>query len=116
MAATGDVDIGRLRMGIPTGSGIGLSHDGSPPIYAHRLVIRSPPRRSTEKPEMTRYERKLFFERLLAIRDAYRAEAHESTDMTIELAMIAAEHAFNAAAAADADATIALTDGATTPD
>jgi len=65
---------------------------------------------------MTRYERKLFFERLVAMRDAYRAEAHESTDMTIEEAMIAAEQAFNAAAAADADATAALTNGATTAD
>ena len=65
---------------------------------------------------MTRYERKLFFERLVAMRDAYRAEAHESTDMTIEEAMIAAEQAFNAAASADADATAALTNGATTAD
>jgi hypothetical protein len=64
---------------------------------------------------MTRYERKLFFERLLAMRDAYRAEPHESSDMTIEQAMIDAEQAF-AAAAADADATAALSNGAMAPE
>jgi hypothetical protein len=69
------------------------------------------------EPEMTRYERKLFFERLVAMRDAYRAETHESTDMTIEQTMTAAEQAFNAAAAADVDAVLAaLTNGGTTAD
>ena len=44
---------------------------------------------------MTRYERKLYFEQLMALRDAYRAESHESTGMTIEQAMTFAEQAFN---------------------
>ena len=50
---------------------------------------------------MTRYERKLYFERLVALRDGYRADAHESTGMTIADAMTYAEIVFNAAAAAD---------------
>jgi hypothetical protein len=50
---------------------------------------------------MTRYERKQYFERLVALRDAYRADAHESTGMTVEQAMTFAEEAFNAAVAAD---------------
>ena len=50
---------------------------------------------------MTRYERKLYFERLVALRDAYRAETRESTDITIEQAMTLAEQAFNDAVAAD---------------
>jgi 20S proteasome alpha/beta subunit len=50
---------------------------------------------------MTRYERKLYFERLLALREAYRADARESTGMTIEQAMRFAEHVFNDAADAD---------------
>ena len=51
---------------------------------------------------MTRYERKLYFERLVALRDAYRAETRESTGLTIEQAMTFAEQAFNDAVAADA--------------
>ena len=51
---------------------------------------------------MTRYERKLYFERLMAMRDAYRAETHESTGMTIAKAMSFAARTYNAAAAADA--------------
>ena len=51
---------------------------------------------------MTRYERKLYFERLVALREAYRAETRESTGMTIEQAMTFAEQAFNNAVAADA--------------
>ena len=51
---------------------------------------------------MTRYERKLYFERLVALRDAYRAESRQSTGMTIEQAMTFAEQAFNDAVAADA--------------
>ena len=62
---------------------------------------------------MTRYERKLYFERLMALRDAYRADAHKSTGMTIEQAMTFAEQAFNLAAAADAaSVATALTEGA----
>jgi hypothetical protein len=52
--------------------------------------------------EMTRYERKLYFERLMALRDAYRAETHEATDMTIELAISYGEQAFAAAESAEA--------------
>jgi len=51
---------------------------------------------------MTRYERKLYFERLVALRDAYRAETHESTGMIIEHVVTFAEQAFNDAVAADA--------------
>jgi hypothetical protein len=51
---------------------------------------------------MTRYERKLFFERLMTLRDAYRADVHESTGMTIEQAIEFAEHTFATAAAAEA--------------
>ena len=50
---------------------------------------------------MTRYERKLYFERLMAMRDAYRAENSESTGMTVEQAMNYAELVFNAAVEAD---------------
>jgi hypothetical protein len=51
---------------------------------------------------MTRYERKLFFERLMTLRDAYRAEVHESSGMTIEQAIAYAERTFESAAAAEA--------------
>jgi hypothetical protein len=62
---------------------------------------------------MTRYERKLYFEQLVVLRDAYRAEAHESTGMTVEQAMTFAEQAFNDAAAADlASVATALAKGA----
>ena len=62
---------------------------------------------------MTRYERKRYFERLMALRDAYRAEPHESTGMTIEQAMTFAEEAFNDAVAADTAAVAsALAEGA----
>ena len=62
---------------------------------------------------MTRYERKLYFERLMALRDAYRAEDSASTDLTIERAMAFAEQAFNDAVAADVAAVeAALTKGA----
>jgi len=50
---------------------------------------------------MTRYERKLYFERLMTMRNAYRAEVPESTDLTVERAITFAEQAFNDAAAAD---------------
>ena len=65
---------------------------------------------------MTRYERKLYFERLVALREAYRAESHESSGMTIKQAIAFAATAYNDAAAADvADAAAietALTKGA----
>jgi hypothetical protein len=57
---------------------------------------------------MTRYERKLYFERLIALRDAYRAEDHESSTMTIDRAMTFAEEAFNNAVAADTAAVEAV--------
>lgn len=46
---------------------------------------------------MTRYERKLFFERLMALRDAYRAQIHESTGMTVEQAIEFAGRTFDTA-------------------
>ncbi len=62
---------------------------------------------------MTRYERKLYFERLVAVRDAYRAETRESTGMTIEHVLTFAEQAFNHAVAADAASIVtALAKGA----
>jgi hypothetical protein len=104
-------------MGIPMGAGISLGPDGSPPLYAHRVVIRSHLTGSRERPEMTRYERKLHFERLMAMREAYRAEAPESTDITIERAMTFAEQAFNDAVASDVAAVeAALTKGASKAD
>ena len=64
---------------------------------------------------MTRYERKQYFERLVALRDAYRAETNESTGMTIEQAMTFAEQAYNDAAAAEAASVpSAVVDGAPT--
>jgi hypothetical protein len=88
-------------MGIAVGTGIGLQPDCSPAVYGHRVVIRSHLMGSREKPEMTRYERKLYFERLMALRDAHRAENPKSTGLTIEQAMTFAQQAFNDAAAAD---------------
>ena len=62
---------------------------------------------------MTRYERKLYFERLMAMRDAYRGDVRESTGLTIEQTMIFAEQAFNDAVAADtASVAVALAKGA----
>jgi hypothetical protein len=62
---------------------------------------------------MTRYERKLYFERLMTLRDAYRGEVRESTGLTIEQAMTFAEQTFNDAVAADAASiAVALAKGA----
>ena len=36
---------------------------------------------------MSRYERKVYFERLLAMREAYRAETHEVLELTMADAM-----------------------------
>ncbi|HEX5827722.1 MAG TPA: hypothetical protein VFY23_09395 [Candidatus Limnocylindrales bacterium] len=61
---------------------------------------------------MTRYERKHYFDRLVALRDAYRGGDHRSTGMTIEQAMTFAERAYNDAVAADvASVRAALTKG-----
>ena len=51
---------------------------------------------------MTRHERKLFFEQLLSLREAYRAERHEAVNGTIEDVLAAAERLFVDAAAEDA--------------
>jgi hypothetical protein len=51
---------------------------------------------------MTRYERKLFFERLLALREGYRQEAHVATELTIEGIAAFAEQTYNEAVAAEA--------------
>ena len=51
---------------------------------------------------MTRYERKLFFERLMTLREAYRQEAHIATELTIEGVVAFAEEAYIEAAAAEA--------------
>jgi hypothetical protein len=62
---------------------------------------------------MTRYERKRYFEQLMAMRDAYRAGTHEPTAMTIEQTMTFAEQAFNDAVAADVESiAAAVTEGA----
>jgi hypothetical protein len=83
-----------------------------------RIVWSSDPTQgSRERPEMTRYERKLYFERLMAMRDAYRAADHGSTDVTIERVATFAEQAYNDAAAADVAAVeAALTKNASKAD
>jgi hypothetical protein len=62
--------------------------------------------------DVTRYERKLFFERLVAMRDGYRAEIHEATELTIDHAIAAVGRAFeDAAEAEDTAAWPALAEG-----
>ena len=56
---------------------------------------------------MTRYERKLFFERLMTLRETYRSEAQVATDVTIEGVPAFAEEVYNDAAAAEAAVTTA---------
>ena len=51
---------------------------------------------------MTRYERKLFFERLMTLRETYREETHVGTELTIEGVFAFAGEAYNEAAAAEA--------------
>lgn len=63
---------------------------------------------------MTRYERKLFFERLMTLRQAYREEVHEATELTIEGVLAFAEETYNDAAAAAAATTTVK--GASTAD
>jgi len=63
---------------------------------------------------MTRYERKLFFEQLMTLRDAYREEAHVATDVTIEGLLAFAEEIYNEAVAIEAATTTVK--GATTAD
>ena len=54
---------------------------------------------------MTRFERKLFFERLVQLREAYRAEANVGTELTVEAVFAFAEKSYNDSAAADAATT-----------
>ena len=63
---------------------------------------------------MTRYERKLFFERLMTLREDYRKEAHVATDVTIEGVLAFAEETYNEAVATEAATTTVK--GATTAD
>ncbi len=66
---------------------------------------------------MTRYERKLFFERLMALRETYRAETPVVTDLTIEGVVAFAAEVYNDAAAAAADdAAVTTVKGASTAD
>jgi hypothetical protein len=51
---------------------------------------------------MTRYERKLFFERLMTLRETYRAETQVATELTIERVVAFAAEAYNDAVAAEA--------------
>jgi hypothetical protein len=51
---------------------------------------------------MSRYERKVFFERLVAMRDAYRVETHAGLDMTMADAMAGAQRLISEAIAAEA--------------
>ena len=62
---------------------------------------------------MSRYERKLFFERLVAMREAYRAEVHEGLELTIEDAMAVVQRVLAAEAAAEAATAASVP---TTPD
>jgi len=50
---------------------------------------------------MTRYERKLFFEQLMTLREAYREETHVGTEVTIEGVFAFAKEAYDAVAAAE---------------
>ena len=50
---------------------------------------------------MSRYERKVFFEKLIALREAYRADRHERTGLTIDQAIDFAAQAYDDAVAAD---------------
>ena len=68
---------------------------------------------------MTRYERKLFFERLVILRDAYRAGTQVALDLTVDAALLYAEATYNAIAAADTHRETAPATGAgptATPD
>ena len=55
---------------------------------------------------MTRYERKLFFERLITLRDEYREQAHVATELTIEGVFAFAAAAYSAAEAVEAATTV----------
>ena len=63
---------------------------------------------------MTRYERKLFFERLMILRETYRAETQVVTELTIEGVVAFAAEAYNDAAAAEAP--VSTVKGASTAD
>ena len=50
---------------------------------------------------MTRYERKLFFERLMTLRESYGEETHVGTELTIEDVFAFAVAAYDEAVAAE---------------
>ena len=50
---------------------------------------------------MTRYERKQFFERLVTLRDAYRAERQVTVELTIDTLGAFAQAMYDALAAAE---------------
>jgi len=62
---------------------------------------------------MTRYERKLFFERLVTMRDAYRTETQVALDLTVDAVMLYAQATYDAIAAADTDRETAPATGTT---
>jgi hypothetical protein len=63
---------------------------------------------------MTRYERKLFFERLIALREAYREETHVGTELTIGGVFAFAEETYDEGTSREAASTAAK--GASTVD
>jgi hypothetical protein len=50
---------------------------------------------------MTRYERKLFFEQLVTLRDAYRAERQVTVELAVDAIPVFAEAMYNALADAE---------------
>ena len=67
---------------------------------------------------MTRYERKLFFERLLNLRESYATASHEATELTIDGLAAFVEQAWTEASALEAanPAPITITKGGSTAD
>src|SRR3954466_8809435 len=65
--------------------------------------------------EMSRYERKSFFERLVTLRDAYAAEPHATVDLTVDTVVVFAEAMYNALAAAEAATGPTRTSGGSGP-
>jgi hypothetical protein len=73
------------------------------PRFTPRFTPSDLPERSTKarNKDMNRYERKLFFERLVAMREVYRTETHRPTELTVETLEAFARTTFAAAVAAD---------------
>jgi hypothetical protein len=65
---------------------------------------------------MSRYERKLFFERLVAMRQAYRTESHEALDLTMADAMALAQRTLAQLAFVQAVVSDGAAPATTTPD